>query len=122
MPNDTMPAGVNALILPHLDVGRREHRTVSPGTTIAEMAASGLPGLSADDRALVRMAIARSGRERDIRGGEPHQRASQTARRERRPRRSAHHTVIEEMVAAAVGRPGSPARGALAAGRALTRL
>lgn len=57
MPNDTMPAGVNALILPHLDVGRREHRTVSPGTTIAEMVSAGLPGLSADDRALVRVTI-----------------------------------------------------------------
>jgi hypothetical protein len=48
---------VKAIVMPHLLADRREHMTVTPGTTIAEMVAAALPGCTENDRRQVRVML-----------------------------------------------------------------
>lgn len=48
---------VNLIAMPHLDLARRVSMTVAPGTSVAEMVTIALPGLTVDDRKVVRVLV-----------------------------------------------------------------
>src|SRR5262245_38366105 len=49
--------GPLVIAMPHLAPERREHVTVQPGTTVAEMVSTALPGLAEHQRGQVRVTI-----------------------------------------------------------------